>query len=76
MIVVGTGKRQRVVCINPQCKKNQRLTNKVEGEGEQCSECKKGKMVLRKSVYGQFLGCSNYPKCKHTQKIEKKDTGK
>lgn len=28
-----------------------------------------GKLVLRRSSYGKFLGCSNYPKCKTTIKI-------
>lgn len=33
-----------------------------------CPECG-GKMVLRNGKYGQFYGCENYPKCKHTDKI-------
>ncbi|MFH2020794.1 MAG: topoisomerase DNA-binding C4 zinc finger domain-containing protein, partial [archaeon] len=33
-------------------------------EGTVCPVCSKGKMVLRKSFYGEFLGCNNYPKCK------------
>jgi len=32
-----------------------------------CSECK-GPMVQRKSKFGQFWGCGNYPKCKHIDK--------
>ena len=28
-----------------------------------------GKLVKRKSIYGEFYGCSNYPKCKYTRKI-------
>ena len=31
--------------------------------------CKKGKMILRKSFYGEFLGCDNYPRCKTMMKI-------
>ena len=30
---------------------------------------KDGKMVLRKSFYGQFLGCDKYPTCKTMMKI-------
>jgi ssDNA-binding Zn-finger/Zn-ribbon topoisomerase 1 len=37
---------------------------KVAGEGEVCEKCGKGKMVLRKSFHGPFLGCNNYPECK------------
>ncbi len=32
-----------------------------------CPECE-GKLVLRKSKFGPFLGCSNYPKCRHIAK--------
>lgn len=45
------------------------VREKVAGEGEQCSQCKTGTMKLRKSIYGEFLGCSQYPKCKHIIKI-------
>src|SRR3989338_8094196 len=34
-----------------------------------CPTCKQGKMVLRKSFYGEFLGCNNYPKCQTMMKI-------
>jgi hypothetical protein len=27
-------------------------------------------MVLRKSQHGEFYGCSQYPKCKNTEKVE------
>jgi DNA topoisomerase-1 len=29
-----------------------------------CPECQ-GKLVQRKSKFGPFLGCANYPKCRH-----------
>lgn len=34
-----------------------------------CPRCD-GRLVLRKGKYGSFYGCSNYPKCKYTKKIE------
>ena len=34
-----------------------------------CPTCNQGKMVLRKSYYGEFLGCNNYPKCQTMMKI-------
>jgi len=34
-----------------------------------CPECG-AYMKLRKGPYGQFYGCSNYPKCKHIEKIK------
>ena len=38
-----------------------------------CNSCGGGVMILRKSKYGRFLGCSNYPECKATQKITQRD---
>lgn len=33
-----------------------------------CPRCK-GSLVLRNGKYGQFYGCSNYPKCKFTKQL-------
>ena len=41
---------------------------KEREEDKDCPKCN-GKLVKRKSKYGEFMGCSNYPKCKHTEKI-------
>lgn len=38
--------------------------------GVKCPECGRD-MVLRNGKYGEFLGCSGYPKCKHIEKIQK-----
>lgn len=32
-------------------------------EGDHCPECGSGTLGARKSKYGPFIGCSNYPKC-------------
>ena len=34
-----------------------------------CPTCKEGDIVLRSSIYGKFYGCSNYPKCRYTEKL-------
>ena len=44
----------------------------IEGHGEDCPKCNKGKMTTRVIGKGDnkgksFLGCSNYPECKHAQ---------
>lgn len=36
---------------------------------ETCPQCGVGKMMLRKGKYGQFYGCTNYPKCRHTKPV-------
>lgn len=35
--------------------------------GESCPECGK-ELIVRKSRYGEFTGCSGYPKCKYIKK--------
>lgn len=45
--------------------------------GEVCPECG-SPLVMRRSRYGEFVGCSNYPTCKYIKPLEKnepKDTG-
>lgn len=67
-------------CLNPKCP-----SKYVEGEAgiqakaiakgdvkRKCPLCKDGDIVLRSSIYGKFYGCSLYPKCKHTEKLENK----
>ncbi|MCP9758991.1 type I DNA topoisomerase [Aquitalea sp. S1-19] len=35
-----------------------------------------GQLVVKKGRYGKFIGCANYPKCKHIEPLEKpKETG-
>ncbi len=36
-----------------------------------CPDCKEGWLLKKKGKYGEFLGCSNYPKCRHMEKIAK-----
>ncbi len=35
-----------------------------------CPQCE-GILIKRKGKYGEFMGCSNYPKCKHTVNLLK-----
>lgn len=38
--------------------------------GDKCEALNcNGHMVLRNGRYGEFLGCSNYPKCTNTKKL-------
>ncbi|MBU0717128.1 MAG: topoisomerase DNA-binding C4 zinc finger domain-containing protein, partial [Planctomycetes bacterium] len=41
---------------------------KPEVTGIPCQECG-APMVVRTSQRGKFLGCSKYPKCRHTQSL-------
>ncbi len=42
------------------------------GTGEICPECGNA-LVIRKGKYGEFVACSNYPKCKYIKKDNKKE---
>lgn len=75
IIEIGMGRQKVAHCINPKCPKN-REKDKAKGikssypeEGMTCPTCKEGEMVLRRSFYGQFLGCNNYPRCQTMMKI-------
>ena len=74
VLIIRRAKQPQIACINPNCPSKQSTNTapgeKVKGEGEICAKCKEGTMVLRKSLYGQFLACNKYPKCKTIVKIE------
>lgn len=75
-------------CSNyPKCKYTEGLAKKtsdnnkkidVEKEdpdglvGTVCPKCGKGTLVFKKSRFGVFYGCSNYPKCRYIQKVSNK----
>ena len=39
-------------------------------EGRQCPECG-GDLAYKQGRYGKFIGCSNYPKCKYIESLNK-----
>jgi DNA topoisomerase-1 len=44
-------------------------------EGRSCPQCE-SPLIIRTGRYGKFIGCSNYPKCKYIEPLEKPaDTG-
>lgn len=40
---------------------------------DSCPTCNNGKLSLRLGKFGAFVGCSNYPECKHTMQLFEKD---
>jgi len=77
VLVIKRAKRPQELCINKECK-----TKYLEGDAGQeakeiakgiiekkCTKCDDGMMVLRSSLYGKFLGCNKFPKCKHMEKL-------
>jgi DNA topoisomerase-1 len=67
--IIKKGKRPQEICINPKCP-SKKLSKEIKDKIKEkpCPKCN-GKLVLRGSVYGYFLACNNYPKCKHIEPI-------
>ncbi len=73
MIVKKTKSGEFLGCSNyPKCKNIKNFKRDSEGHiliqepvetNEVCPNCG-GKMILRQGRYGEFMACSNYPKCK------------
>jgi DNA topoisomerase-1 len=80
---IKKGKQPMHFCLNPECKSKylggeagKRAKAIAKGHIEKsCPKCKTGRLVLRKSIYGTFLGCSNYPKCKYIENMQEKKEG-
>src|SRR3989338_3021260 len=70
--VIRSAKKPQDICINPECpSKISPDARKLikENENSACKKCSEGKMVLRRSIYGSFLGCDKFPKCRNIIKI-------
>jgi DNA topoisomerase I len=39
------------------------------GDIKQCPSCGTGRLNLKASKFGPFVGCSNYPECRYTRKL-------
>jgi DNA topoisomerase-1 len=69
------GKKPQELCLNIDCvtkAPSQKLEHDAEmhekKHDKKCPSCGKD-MVLRKSIYGEFWGCSGYPQCKQTESL-------
>ncbi|MDR0912625.1 MAG: topoisomerase DNA-binding C4 zinc finger domain-containing protein [Methanobrevibacter sp.] len=77
MISYGKAKNRQQACLDPNCGKDKaELERKYNPKKVgKCPECGKD-LLLRSGRYGEFIGCSGYPKCRFTAKsledLEKK----
>ena len=68
MIAAGKGKNRREMCLDPNCGKDTTKKYTPEEVGI-CPKC--GKPLLKRSGrFGEFVGCSNFPRCKFTCSLE------
>ncbi len=79
------GKRDRFIgCTGyPECKYTRAATEQADEasqdvekvEGRVCPDCG-GDLKIRHGKFGKFIGCTNYPKCRHIESLNKPaDTG-
>ena len=78
LIRIGTGRNAREYCVNPNCpgKENMKgLKEEILKENGQiyikdrkCPRCG-GTLLVKKGMYGSFIACENWPKCKYTENI-------
>lgn len=78
-MVIKWGRNKQYLSCNrsPECKNSKNFTKDTEGNitivvpevlEEKCPKC--GNSLLhRKGSYGEFIACSNYPKCKYSRSI-------
>ena len=70
--IISYGKPRQRACLDANCGKD--LTKKHEPEevGE-CPEC--GKQLLKRNGrFGEFIGCSGFPKCRFTCSVDELET--
>ena len=79
VMVIKKRKRPQEVCINAECptKRIQDASVRKQIEDiesgkveEKCPKCETGKLLVRRSMYGQFYGCSTFPKCRFIKKVQ------
>ena len=71
--LISFGKPRQRACLDPKCGKDDREpSNEVVGV---CPECESD-LIKRSGRYGEFIGCSGFPKCRFTKSLDEKDDGK
>ncbi len=68
--LISFGKPRQRACLDPKCGKDDREpTNEVVGT---CPECESD-LIKRSGRYGEFIGCSGFPKCRFTKSLDEKE---
>lgn len=71
ILVIRRGRRSQSVCLNMDCK-TKAVPQNILNEKRKCLKCS-SQLIVRKSLYGSFFSCPNYPKCKYIEAIQNKD---
>ncbi len=78
MVIKWANKKQYLACSRfPECKNMKSFSRNSKGEivieepkqlDEKCPQCG-SPLIQRKGRFGEFIACSNYPKCKYSRSI-------
>jgi len=68
VLIIKKRKKPQELCINPDCP-SKAIDKKLLKEKRKCPKCG-AQLVIKKSAYGSFFACPNYPKCKHIEPIK------
>jgi len=85
-LIIRLGKRGRFIGCSgyPECDYTRDLNETAEQKAEEVTQVIEdrvcpddgGQLIVKSGRYGKFIGCANYPKCKHIEPLEKpRDTG-
>ncbi|EKQ52468.1 MAG: DNA topoisomerase I, archaeal [Methanobacterium sp. Maddingley MBC34] len=68
--MISFGKPRQRACMDPKCGREgeEPLKNEVVGI---CPDCGK-ELIKRRGRYGEFVGCSGFPRCRYTRSLEEK----
>lgn len=68
--MISFGKPRQRACMDPKCGRDgeEPLQNEVVGV---CPDCGKD-LIKRRGRYGEFVGCSGFPRCRYTRSLEEK----
>ncbi len=76
IILFRAKRKPQELCINLNCETKKEEEDKMKKlvEGKKCPKCQ-SQLVVKSGVYGSFMACPGYPKCKYIENIkaEKKE---
>jgi DNA topoisomerase I len=83
ILIIKKRRAPQTICIGPKCpaklkdytKEKLKEMEDIESGKlvKKCPNCEKGTLKVRRSVYGSFIACDQYPKCRFTEKSEEID---
>lgn len=65
--IISFGKPRQRACLNPKCgREGKEPSNEAVGICPQCGN----QLIKRMGRFGEFIGCSSFPKCRYTKSLK------